>query len=173
MRFNFVRVLVFSMAAMLLAAVRTMAGDGHCAHCGGSGPCQKVCRLVMEEKSVTITCWGCKCDEFCLPGPSKPGCQHCELACGTDSTCRECDALQAQPKRLVWTNWIPGSAKLHVKTKLMKKTVTKKVPTHRWVVEDLCSQCWQNQAAIAETNLDRLLNTGPNGDANEPNVRGN
>jgi hypothetical protein len=135
------RVSIVSLVIASLAAGWAIAGDRHCAHCGGSGPCQKVCRLVSEEKSVSITCWGCKCEDFCLPGPSKPGCEHCEMVCGTCDKCRDRNSVQAQPMPFVWKNWIPGTAKVHTKTKLMKKTITKKVPSHKWVVEDLCDNC--------------------------------
>jgi hypothetical protein len=49
---------------------------------------------------------------------------------------------------------MPGSAKVHTKKKLMKKTVTKKVPSHKWVVEDLCDNCAQHsQTPIAPVNI--------------------
>jgi hypothetical protein len=66
------------------------------------------------------------------------------------------------------TNWIPGSAKVHTKTKLMKKTVTQKVPVHRWIVEDLCSQCWQDtQDRHAAENETMLRMPEPNLDRNQ------
>lgn len=141
-----------SVVSLMIAAFATgwaIAGDGHCARCGGSGPCHKVCRLVTEEKSVAITCWGCKCEDFCLPGPSKPGCERCELVCGTCDKCRDRNSVHAEPTPFVWTKWTPGTAKIHTKKKLMKKIVTKKVPSHKWVVEDLCDQCVHgNQESI-------------------------
>jgi hypothetical protein len=141
MRINRYRVSGVLFAIAAFAAGVTIADAGHCARCGGSGPCQKVCRLVTEEKTVQITCWGCKCEEFCLPGPSKPGCEHCQLVCGTCDKCRDGNSVQAQPMPFVWTNWIPGTAQIHTRKKLMKKIATKKVPSHKWVVEDLCDQC--------------------------------
>jgi hypothetical protein len=136
------------------AAGIAIADGGHCARCGSSGPCQRVCRLVTEEKAVQITCFGCKCEEFCLPGTSKPGCEHCELVCGTCDKCREPDAVYAAPKRFVWTQWVPSSAKINTKKKLMKKTITKKVPSHRWVVEELCDHCAQySQTPIVPLNI--------------------
>ena len=49
--------------------------------CGG--PCKKVCRLVCEEKKVEVVCWGCKCEDFCVPGPGCPTCEHCKCVCQT------------------------------------------------------------------------------------------
>lgn len=52
------------------------------------------------------------------------------------------DKVCSQPKRIVWTSWIPGCGQeIYTKRKLMKKTVTKTVPSFKWVVEDLCSEC--------------------------------
>jgi hypothetical protein len=136
----YIYLIVLSWGAMHSTARMAVAGDFPCAHCGCGGPCRKVCRLVSEEKTVSIPCWGCKCEDVCLPGPSKPGCEHCELVCGT---CEECggSAVRSKPQPFVWNDWIPGSAKVHTKKKLMKKNVTKKVPSYKWIVEDLCEKC--------------------------------
>jgi hypothetical protein len=128
-----------ALAVSIGIAGRACAGIGCCAHCGQSDGCQKVCRLVFEEKKITTTCWGCKCEDFCAPGPSKPGCQHCEMVCDEGSDPK---APCVQPKRLVWTEWIPGcGAKIYTKKKLMKRTITRSVPSYKWVVEDLCPEC--------------------------------
>lgn len=111
-----------------------LAGEGNCAHCGCACACQKVCRLVCEEKKVEIVCWGCKHEDFCLPGPGERGCKHCETVCDDPTVCNK-------PKDFVWYDWIAGCASLHTKTKLMKKTITKKVPSYKYVVEDLCEGC--------------------------------
>jgi hypothetical protein len=133
--------LVAAAALTLVAAVRAGAGDCCCAHCGCDQPCQKVCRLVCEEKKVEIVCWGCKCEDFCLPKPSEPGCKHCEMVCGAcDEPC-DCTKPYAEPKRFVWFDWTPGCAKIHTKKKLMQKKETKTVPSYKWVVEDLCAGC--------------------------------
>lgn len=117
------------------------AGGGLCHHCRCHASCRKVCRLVCEEKKVEIVCWGGKCEEFCLPPPSKPKCRHCELICGTCESCAK-EGVSAKPKKFVWFEWIPGCAtRLATKNKLMKKVVTKKVPTYKWVLEDLCGKC--------------------------------
>lgn len=39
-------------------------------------------------------------------------------------------------------SWIPGcDPEIVTKRKLMKKTITKTVPSFKWVVEDACPQC--------------------------------
>ena len=117
-----------------------MAGEGCCSHCGCSANrCKKICRLVQEDRKITTTCWGMQCEDFCVPGPSTPDCKHCETVCseGPDDT-----QICVKPKRLVWTSWIPGcDQEIFTKRKLMKKTVTKAVPSFKWVVEDLCEKC--------------------------------
>src|SRR5688572_30701220 len=78
------------------------AGDCSCAHCGCSCACQKVCRLVCEEKKVEIICWACNCQDFCLPGPSCPGCTHCEMVCGECGDPCDCTKPHAKPKKFIW-----------------------------------------------------------------------
>lgn len=135
---SLVRVLV-TLVLLILVVGRAQSGDLPCAGCGRTGSCQKICRLVCEEKKVQIICWGSQCEDFCLPGPSKPGCQHCELVCEGDTDPK---SPCTKPKKFVWTDWIPANCgKVHTKTKLMKRTVTKKVPSFKWVVEDLCAEC--------------------------------
>ncbi|MBX7168969.1 MAG: hypothetical protein K1X74_21715 [Pirellulales bacterium] len=119
---------------------RLQAGHGCCAHCGRAAACNKVCRLVCEEKKVDVICWGSKCEDFCIPGCSKLDCKYCE------EVCQNCDQdadpeVCSKPKKFVWREWIPGCATVHTKTKLMKKVETKKIPSYKWVVEDLCAEC--------------------------------
>lgn len=122
----------------LLLVSRTQGGHGRCACCHNESSCERVCRLVAEEKKVQVNCWGMKCEDFCVPGPSHRGCQHCELVC--DEADPEVPCVHS--KRFVWSEWIPaGCPKMFTKKKLMKKTVTKKVPSYKWVVEDLCPKC--------------------------------
>ncbi len=130
-----------AVAAIACTATAIRAEEGGCAHCGCKRVCRRVCRLVVEEKKVNVTCWGCKAEDFCVPGPSEQGCRHCEV-------CRSCPPeghagdVCAKPKTFGWTEWIPGcSAKIYTRRKLMRKIVTRNVPSYRWVVEDLCDQC--------------------------------
>jgi hypothetical protein len=132
-----------SLVILAMTAFSTGArGDaGCCEHCGCMCSCQKVCRLVCEEKKVEVLCWGCKCEDFCLPGPGCPGCKHCDVVC---QSCPEpCDPAvpYAKPKQFVWRDWMPNGAQRYTRTKLMRKTETVTVPSYKWVVEDLCAQC--------------------------------
>jgi len=116
---------------------------------------------VKEEKKVEVVCWGCKCEDFCLPRPSHPGCQHCEIVCDTEDVGTGADIPCVRPKQFVWTEWIPGcGAQIHTKKKLMKKVVTKKIPTFKWVVEDLCTQC-EAKVAAAEFEPDQAIPLPP------------
>ncbi len=130
--------MILPLLSLLVMASQSPAGEGECAHCGCGNGCQKVCRLVKEDKKITITCWGCKSEDFCAPGRSKPGCKHCETVCDEDDPDSPC----VRPKEFSWTEWIPcGCGKVFTKKKLMKKTITKTVPGYKWVVEDLCAEC--------------------------------
>src|SRR5688500_7438152 len=97
--------------AALVTALATFAANSTttlgCDHCGHAGACQKVCRLVCETKKVEVTCWGCKCEDFCVPGPSKPGCKHCETVCEFCNEGCDANAVHSCPQKFVWTEWIP------------------------------------------------------------------
>jgi len=128
------------LCAAYCASLLAGAGEPCCCQCG-CGACQKVCRLVREEKTVSITCWGSKCEDFCLGGPSHINCKHVDEVCTICDDPTKCDNVSSKPKKFVWYDWCPSWAKQHTKTKLMKKVVTKKVPSYKWVVEDLCTEC--------------------------------
>jgi hypothetical protein len=128
-------------AACLLGGRVRAADCCCCAQCGCQQSCQKVCRLVREEKKVEIICWGCKCEDFCLPGPGTPGCKHCTTVCADCDAPADGDAPHVEPKRFVWFDWLPGCATMHTKKKLMQKKVAKTIPSYKWVVEDLCPGC--------------------------------
>ncbi len=107
----------------------------------------KVCRLVCTEKKLTMNCWSCEAEDICLPGPSRRTCRHCDVAC--DQEC--CHGCRGDWKRyFMWSEWTPcGSPMMVTKRKLMKKTVTKTIPTYKWVVEDLCKQCEAEAEPVA------------------------
>ncbi|WP_254512104.1 hypothetical protein [Anatilimnocola floriformis] len=142
----------FSLAALAVLAVvaahsSTVFG---CDHCGCVDACQKTCRLVCETKKVEITCWGCKCEDFCVPGPSKLCSQHCEMVCEECDKTPDAKGVCYQPHKFVWNEWIPGCcAKIHTRKKLMKKTITKTIPSYKWVVENLCPNCQAHAQSVA------------------------
>jgi hypothetical protein len=118
-------------------------GHGHlagCAHCGcKSHSCRRICRLVCETRKITTTCWGMACEDVVLPGPSEPVCRQCDIVNPQSAQDRN---LVAQPKRRVWTLWRPSEGPdVVTKRKLMKKSVSKTVPSYRWIVEDICGNC--------------------------------
>lgn len=126
----------------LMFASQAFANDRCCAHCGCHERVSKICRLVREDKKITATCWGVEEEAFCVNGPSCEGCKHCETICRKEGSDKADAKVCSKSKALTWTNWIPQSnATVLTKKKLMKKTVTKSVPSFRWVVEDLCDQC--------------------------------
>lgn len=156
MRNHACRILLLTLIAVACIAGRALSADGCCAHCGCTQGAHKVCRLVCEEKKVDVICWGHKCEDFCVPGPSKPDCTHCETICASCPDTCDVKAPHGAPKRFVWTDWIPGCATTYTKSKLMQKVVTKKVPSYKWVVEDLCPDC-QAKFRASETKANERL----------------
>jgi hypothetical protein len=136
------RLIIPAFAGLLIVAGLAVAGDGDCCcqHCGRTAECRQVCRLVCEEKKVETICWSCKAVDYCLPGPSEPGCKHCEDVCDSASCpCHKGGCCRAP--RFVWREWTPGCAKVYTKKKLLKKVVVRKIPSHKWVTEILCDEC--------------------------------
>ena len=133
-------VIIFAMSP--LSVSDGFASDRCCAHCGCHERVAKVCRLVREERKITAICWGVEEEDFCVNGPSCAGCVHCETICKKDSADKKDAQVCSESKALTWTNWLPSSnATIYTKKKLVKKSVTKSVPSFRWVVEDLCERC--------------------------------
>ncbi len=128
-----------------LSVARAFASEASnhcCSHCRANLQCRRICRLVREDKKVTITCWGSESEDFCVPGPSQQKCEHCENVCTCDKKSEEQQKVCSQPKRWIWREWQPSpTAKIFTRKKLMKRTETKTVPGYKWVVENLCSAC--------------------------------
>lgn len=137
------RTLVFSSLLFVVAATNLIehahAGDGCCDRCGCVGSCQKICRLVRADKKITTVCWGCKREDFCVNGRSTYLGRECDIVCDDETDPK---APCTQPKKLSWGSWAPnGCASIYTRTKLMKRTITKTVPSFKYVVEELCSEC--------------------------------
>lgn len=144
------RTILTSLAATALTGPlsRIFAGEGllQCRICSCSNNCEKVCRLICEEKKVQVVVWGAKCEEFCAPDPSCPDHDHCEEIHASTKPTDPCSV----PKVFRWTHWTPAPCgTVYTKKKLMKKTVTKIVPGFKWVVEDLCPACQAQCAQLA------------------------
>jgi hypothetical protein len=147
-------IVLMTLAVLMMAASTLRAGAGCCVRCGCTG-CQKVCRLVCDEKELEVNCWDSKCEEFCVPGHCKLGCKHCAPACSDcgsgcadcshDAKCDACGSgtcdLGWGAKKFVWRDTIPGCARIFTQKKLLKKVEKKKVKTYKWVLEDLCGKC--------------------------------
>jgi hypothetical protein len=116
----------------LLSVQQTQAG---CNHCGCQHTTRKVCRVECGEKEVTEVVWGCECVDFCVPGPSELLGEKCQ--CGHESTC-DGSHHGKHKKSLIWR---PGCAEVRTKKVLVKKEVKKKVPSYKWVVEEVCNSC--------------------------------
>jgi hypothetical protein len=138
---------VAGLALQLPSAAK--AGDC-CACCGCQCPCEMTCHLVKYMKKVTVNCYGCKCNDFCIPGPSCPGCKHCEgcCDCGCEPKCgcdSECN--QKPDCHLNWRDWCPTCACPHTAKQLVKYEVTKEIPAYKWVTEPLCCGCAEKAKA--------------------------
>ncbi len=132
------------LSIVLLASLATFC-RATCDECGCVNECSggKICKLICEEKTISVVCYKCEDEEFCIPDPSCKGCKHCEAAC--DEPCSGCtcangctDTACKKGKRFVWFSWKPSTAQLATKKKLFKKTVKKKIPSYKWVVVDRC-----------------------------------
>jgi len=139
---------ILSTMALGFVTSELLAAFGHhrcCCRCS-CPQSNKICRLVREEKKVTIECWGCLEEDFCAPGRSVKGCCHCETIC---AECVKAGETKTKPKAFKWSTWHPnGCAEMYTRKKLMKKTVTKKIPSYKWVVEDLCKECLSKEEPV-------------------------
>ena len=125
------RLLAGGVLALLLVTGASVRGGGlFCHHCGCECEVQKVCHVVCEMKETTKTVYSAKCEDFCVPCKSQrcPKCDQCDCDCGFKLGTKTYD-------------WIPGCAQVRTKKVLMKKEEKVKVPTYKWVVEYLCSDC--------------------------------
>jgi hypothetical protein len=93
--------------------------------------CQE-CSVKDKEKKVDVVCYGAKTETFCVPGPSRRGCKHSKSVCDPcDQETADADVTNC-PRKFVWFDWSPTTAKVFTRTKLMKRVETVTVPTHEW-----------------------------------------
>jgi hypothetical protein len=129
------RTLLLGLIVMAAGTATARAGDC-CAHCGCNSCCRKVCRLVCETKKVPKTTYDCKCEDFCVPGPSK-----CVGACETCSDCDKCGGCGCKwctHKKKIYE---PTCACVHTKKVLVKHVEMEEKKSYKWVVEYLCDNC--------------------------------
>lgn len=109
-----------------------------CSHCGVEACCRAVCRCVPSTEEKEKTCYECKSEDFCVPGPS------CFLG-------RKCEAMPLPGKEggcagdccLCWNLWKPRCAEVRTRKVLVVHEVKKEVPSYKWEVEYLCDECRQ------------------------------
>jgi hypothetical protein len=107
--------------------------DNKCDVCGCHANCNKICRLIKGTKKVSKTCYDCKCEDFCIPGPSK--------LCGV-CWVNEKDPCTGCVKCVRKENWQPSDcAQVRTKHMLVKREVSKEVPAYKWEVQKVCRAC--------------------------------
>lgn len=118
----------YALPAAMIVAVSSVAfaRDRCCDHCGCQCNCRKICRVVCEKKIIKKPCYECKCEDFCVPGPSCKVCTKCE-----------CDCCGCTRRNI----WKPGCAEVRSRVKLYKTEIEKEVCEYKWVVEYLCPTC--------------------------------
>ncbi len=125
------KTLIAAIAVSLTAlAFAATAGAPCCQECGCNSCVRKICRRVCEMKEVKSYEYSCKCEDFCVPGPS----QNCHMHCKPD--CKEPHGVKYEQHCDP-----PCWAEVHTKNKLYKHEVVKKVPHYKWVVEHVCDAC--------------------------------
>jgi hypothetical protein len=135
-------------AALWLActAVAASAGDS-CGRCGNHCAVRKVCRLVEETKEIEEVCYGCQCEDICLPKKSCRGSLHHDAPCAAGCPTGSCEH---RPEcKVHWFTWKPSGAKLRTRKNLVKYVRTKKVPAYTWKVEEVCNGCLRHDDALA------------------------
>lgn len=113
-------------ALFVASQIAAVHGDGCCPGCG-CHQTKKICVPVREVKKETTYEYTCKCEDFCVPGPSRVvghcvhkdcnGCEHC------------CPVRE------------PTCARVRSKVVLVKVPVTKEKCEIKWVVKCVCCNC--------------------------------
>lgn len=116
-----------AVAVLLLANCGARAdSSGTCARCGRCCAVRTVCVPKRVEKEIVKVCWDVRCEDICIPGPSK----KCGTQCGED--CCGCWELPV---------WQPTCAKVITRRVPVKTEVKRKVSAIEWVVECRCEHC--------------------------------
>lgn len=111
-----------------------------------SAACGKVCKVVETTREITVTCYGCECDEVAIPGRAEKcrthgdcdeTCDCCAGTCGCTQPC-ECKCDHEPLCKVRWTEWIPGCATAKSRKTLVKYELTKEVPSYKWEVVSGC-----------------------------------
>ena len=125
-------VMLASFAAQDAHAQKQKGGDGCCS--------DNVCKLVKTEIEKKVICYGCKCEDFCVPGKSstcRDGLFGCSCKSKDRCSCKgkcSCGCEHAPYCNVCVKQWEPGCATLKTRKKLVKYEKTVKVPGWKWVV---------------------------------------
>ena len=127
-----------AVAVTCLASTRMASASDLMYGCRSRPACGKVCQLICDTKTLTVIGYGCECKDICIPGPSKPGCKHCETRCCCDNDIQGC-----RPKmEFCWYDWFAcGCAAPRTVKVLTKYQAEKKIPWYHWEVVDGCNCC--------------------------------
>ncbi|HEY5311157.1 MAG TPA: hypothetical protein VIK18_01515 [Pirellulales bacterium] len=141
---------VISMSVLALAALAGQALAANPAGCCDQCGCgvKKVCRLKCDMKTVTKYEYRGKCEDFCLPGPSK--------CCGWKWVC-DCQSLCGRHKEHLWQ---PSCGKMCTRKLLVKIPVSKQVPSYTCEVVSICGRCGcarVDEAATAEARAKQIM----------------
>lgn len=113
-------------AAAAATSPPTPVRDGRCDRCGACDRVATVCVKRLTEKEVTKVCWGYRCEQVCIPGPSIfLGTRHHKDDCGC------------------WTCWLwrPTCAEVITRRVPERKEVKRRVPAVEWTAEERCCRC--------------------------------
>ena len=121
------------MTLVAMGALVSQAQAGH--HCGcpscGCSNIKKVCRLVPDVKKTTTFCYDCKCEDFCIPGPSK--------CCGWKCVPNACPCTGSHKEPNEGKPCFCG--KVRTRKVLVKIPVTKETKVWTCKVERVCCGC--------------------------------
>ena len=103
--------------------------------------CRKVCKLIVGEKLVKVTCYKSEFEDFCVPNPSEKCCEKCVDACSCENG--------GSGKKMTISSWKTSCGEVKTRKKLMKKTFLVKVPDYRWEIVAKCNDCESASTCVA------------------------
>jgi hypothetical protein len=116
-------------------------------NCRGDRNCEMACEACGGSGllGAGILCGGCGGKGSC-GGKGHGGSSHKGGDCGCGGKGCVChmstsENLVGPSKYFVWFNWTPGCATTRCVKRLVRRTVTKEVPSYEWVIQDLCKGC--------------------------------
>lgn len=115
-----------TLLALALTALESRGEAPCCAHCGCHCNLVKVCKLVPDVKKETVFEYSVECEDFCVPGRS--------ICCGKQCVQDGC-TCHVEPILK------PTCGRVHTRSKLVKKPVTKEKNGYKCVVEYVCAKC--------------------------------